>query len=174
VELGHFKLVGRFGALYIGQLEQANREISGRAATYIYFHLFVQASVEDEAMRNPNTVRLHRVSRGVRKVAHVRVVEVSNLFAALSSIRIGLVKGGPGGNHLELRLRAEGGYIGGMPGRCKVQEGKRASIMVRGSKAWGWEAQRTDHILTITLVFIQFPDALYNGNAIIAKIIAVQ
>jgi hypothetical protein len=68
VELRHFVLGGRFGALDLSAFKHLREKMG---ASYVYLHLGVETVVHDQTMRHPYAVRLHRVPRYVGIVANI-------------------------------------------------------------------------------------------------------
>jgi len=56
--------------------------------TYIYFHLLVQTVVHYQAVSDSYSVRFHGMSSDVCIIAHVRIVEVRDLFGFRDTVRI--------------------------------------------------------------------------------------
>jgi hypothetical protein len=79
VELRHFVLGGRFGALvsYQSWIQEQWEMLA-----YVDFHLGVEAVVHDQAMRHPYAMGLHGMASYVSIVAHVGVVEVGHFLRA--------------------------------------------------------------------------------------------
>lgn len=51
--------------------------------THVNLHLLVQAIVHDQTVGHPYTMRLHRMTRNVGIVSHVRIIKVGNLAVAI-------------------------------------------------------------------------------------------
>jgi hypothetical protein len=77
------------------------REWVVQLLTYINLHLLVDSIVHDQAMRQPNSMRLHGMSSNISIVSDVGVVEVCNPFLRGWAIRWRLID-----------RRCEGGHFG--------------------------------------------------------------
>lgn len=69
------------------QFQDYGGERSGESATDVNFEIFVDIVVHDQAVRQPNSVWLHRVTSDICIVANIRVVKVRNLL--LAGIQLG-------------------------------------------------------------------------------------
>ena len=52
-----------------------------------YVELFVESVVQNEIVRHTHAVRLHRMALSIVEVAHLRIIEVSNLFLFIHFVR---------------------------------------------------------------------------------------
>jgi hypothetical protein len=55
--------------------------------TYINLHLLVDPIVHDQAMRQPNSMRLHGMSSNISVVSDIRVVEVRDSLLSTWAVR---------------------------------------------------------------------------------------
>jgi hypothetical protein len=108
MKLGHFVLVGRFcslkslSAMYSSNLnskEQNNKEESESLqgvhpflrndcrmkGTHIDFHPLINAIVHNQAVRQPDSMRLHRMACNIGIVTDVGVIKVSNFWFVTGS-----------------------------------------------------------------------------------------
>lgn len=64
------------------QFQDHGRDRNKEPATDVNFEIFVDIVVHDQAVRQPNSVWLHRVTSDICIVANIRVIEVGNLLLA--------------------------------------------------------------------------------------------
>lgn len=50
----------------------------GKGQTYIYLHLLIDAVVHNQAVRQPDSMRLHWMASHIGIITNIGVVEVSN------------------------------------------------------------------------------------------------
>ena len=120
VELGHFMTGGRFCALEprsqhilvklrgeslshhnVVKGELPTRDKYWALLTYINLHLLVDTVVHDQAMRQPNSMRLHRMPSDIRIISDIRIVEVSDSLLGTWAIRRRRVYGRQGVCHFD-------------------------------------------------------------------------
>ena len=58
-----------------------------RELPYIDFHFLINTVVHNQAMSQPNTMRLHRMTSDVGIIANIRVVEVRNSLLAAWAVQ---------------------------------------------------------------------------------------
>ena len=101
--------------------------------TYINFHLLVKTVVHNQAVCHTDTMRLHRVSRNVGIVSHVRVVEIRDSLLLRGTVHVDIIDRRKG-RHGDKRIaRQEGREYKEM-----VKKVKRCNYMVvdgRGREA---------------------------------------
>lgn len=73
---------------------------SAQRSTYIDFHLGIYSIVHNQAVRQPDSVRLHRMASNVGIIPDIRVVEVGNPLLATGIIHRRRINGREG-SHLE-------------------------------------------------------------------------
>lgn len=64
------------------QVEEYGGDRNREPETDVNFEIFVDIVVHDQAVRQPNSVWLHRVTSDICIVANIRVVEIGNLLLA--------------------------------------------------------------------------------------------
>lgn len=69
---------------------------------YIDFHLLVDTIVHDQAMRQPNTMRLHGMASNVGIIANIRVVEVGDSVLVAGLAQRGSIDGCEGRHFREI------------------------------------------------------------------------
>jgi hypothetical protein len=87
MELGHLMTSRRFCTLL--EVSRYSTNSSAQclskwkkqgALTYVYFHLLVDSVVHNQAMGQPDSMRLHGMPSNVGIISNIRVVEVRNSF----------------------------------------------------------------------------------------------
>jgi hypothetical protein len=75
---------------------------SSKKPTYVNFHLLINSIVHDQAMRQPDSVRLHGMASNVGIVPHIRIIEVGNPLLGTGAIQRRRVNGRERGHGEEL------------------------------------------------------------------------
>lgn len=75
---------------------------SSKRPTYVYFHLLINSIVHNQAVRQPNSVRLHGMARNIGIIPDIGIVEVGNPFLGTGAIQRRRVNGRERGHADEL------------------------------------------------------------------------
>jgi hypothetical protein len=97
------KIVSRMYKASLLSMTEVVRGVEGlKLATYIDFHLLISAIIHDQAMRQSNTMGLHRMTSDISIIANIRIVEVSHPLLRAGTIRRRRVDGRERGRHYEM------------------------------------------------------------------------